>query len=53
MSVRVRSPVNDGDAENTTLPEPVSSVNTDAKLEELGVAKNVATFDARHTRTYW
>jgi len=36
-------PVNVGDALNTKVEEPVSSVMAAAKLAELGVAKNVAT----------
>ena len=39
-------PLNVGDAEKTAFPVPVSSVNTDLRLAELGVPKNVATFDA-------
>jgi len=36
-------PVNVGDALNTKVEEPVSSVTAEAKLAELGVAKKVAT----------
>jgi hypothetical protein len=40
-------PVNVGPAENTRLPEPVSSVTTAIKLALVGVAKKVATPDAK------
>jgi len=40
-------PVSVGDAENTTVEEPVSSVNNVAKFADDGVAKNVAAPAAR------
>lgn len=39
--------VNVGDVANTKEPDPVSSVTAEAKLDDDGVAKNVATFAAK------
>ena len=36
-----------GELANTRAPDPVSSVTAEARLAELGVPKNVATFAAR------
>ena len=40
-------PVSVGDAENTTDEEPVSSVSAEARFDDEGVAKNVATLAPR------
>lgn len=51
MLVAVATPrvgvVKDGDVAKTNAPEPVSSVTADARLDEDGVAKKVATFAAK------